>query len=142
MRTFDRATYLVFLLVLLADVACAQGPAPVGLDATGGLILSAAAPARVIPAAGVVRATQGTGQLRSVKATRVFRTELSYRAGSKMGCAVHLGAVRNLFDGSSFGMAVNFAALPGTDTETAFVPPLKVDAPTIPVVEHTGSPAP
>lgn len=134
----------MFLLVLLADVACAQSPVPVGLDATGGLILSAAAPARVIPAMGTVRASQKIVQLRPVPTSRSFGSEFfgGFRASSRTSRPVCVGTVRNIFDGSSFGMLVSFAALPGADTETAFLSALRLDAPAIPVIEHTGSPAP
>jgi len=136
----------MFLLVLLADVAGAQAPVAPGRDATGRSVLSAAAPARVAPASRTIRASQGSGQIRSqfrnAAASRGFGKEFAFGVSSTKSRAVHAGAVRNLFDGSSFGMAVSFAALPGADTEAAFVPSPRIDAPTIPVVEHTGSPAP
>ena len=136
----------MFLLVLLADIAGAQAPVAPGLDASGGSILSAAAPVGIMPAPSVVRRSTGSGQVRSpfrnAVVSRGLARELGYRASLKMGGARSVGSVRNLFDGSSLGLAVCYAALRGAETETAFAVPLEVDAPAIAVVEHTGSPAP
>jgi hypothetical protein len=145
MRTFDRAMYAMFLLVLLADVARAESVSPGRVDSSARLILSAATHDRVSLVSGTVRELQANaGEVRSTPPARSFGEEFisSYRTAARMYSVAPSGAMRSMFDGSSFAAIATFAALPGANIAPVFVQRLMLDAPAIPVIEHTGSPAP
>jgi len=148
MKTFDRAMYAMFLLVLLADVARAQGPAPDGLQASGELILRVASEgagsgARVVRGAPVGQ-VQPVGVVRPAASVRGLGRELltSCRAASGGGRRVASGPVRGLFDGASWMPVVADAGLPMVDVGEAFSTPLISDVPSPARVMLTGSPAP
>jgi hypothetical protein len=146
MRTFDRAMYAMFLLVLLADVARAESLSPGRVDVSAGLILSAATHDRVNPVVGTPRESRVTdgGEFRLASPAEGLRKEFfsSYRTVARRYGAAHVGPVRSIFDGSYLIAVAAFAPLQGVDIGSAFVQPLLLDAPAIPVIEHTGSPAP
>ena len=136
----------MFLLVLLADVARAESLSPGRADVSAHLILSAATHDRVSPVVGAIREARavGGGEVGSAAPARGFGKEFfgSYRTVARRYGAVHVGPVRSIFDGSYFATVATFAPLQGLDIGSAFVRPLTPDAPAIPVIEHTGSPAP
>jgi hypothetical protein len=137
--------YAMFLLVLLADVARAENVSPGRVDTSARLILSATSHDRVSPVVGVVRESQAiAGEVRATPPARSFSEEFvsSYISVARKFSAAHTGPMRSIFNGSDFAAVSTFAPLSGADVASVFVRPLKLDAPAIPVIEHTGSPAP
>ena len=152
MKRIDRATYLVFLLVLLADVARASSSVPVGIDTSERTILQ-----QVLRDAhrgnqnvGVPETeacdSAGSGQAGAVSEARNagFDFLSGYRLAARRYRAVDSGSVRGLFSrfDQSWMPTVCFEPLADTDLGMAVVEQAQGYAPAITVVEHLGSPAP
>lgn len=127
MKRFDRATYLVFLLVLLADVAWAHSSMPVVGDGRGGLILGAANQLQAGPASGALRASR-----RSPLQVAGFR---SYKLG-------FAGWSRTVIHLSAPAVQVVMASAPETASESYFFASSGFASPVLGMLEHAGSPAP
>jgi hypothetical protein len=154
MKTFDRAMYAIFLLVLLPDVARAETLVPAGAGASSTLILRAAAQSSgkmrvkprisltAVPAASYESA--GDVALPSVSDVRAVRAELfsTYRAAYRRYVLANGSSTRNLFDGSTFAMVATLAPVAAPQTVIATAQESCFDAPVRPVLEHTLSPAP
>jgi hypothetical protein len=133
MKRFDRATYLLFLLVLLADVALAHASVPAGGDASGS-ILRAAGQLQVSPAGESIR-NAGSSSLR-----------VTGRKRSKLSFAAWPG---NLFHPSSYlghslepGQAMLSASAPDAGLHSALIASCSPLSPSLGIFEHSGSPAP
>lgn len=154
MKTFDRAMYAIFLLVLLADVARAETLVPAGVGASSTMILRAAGQSsgktrvkpRISSTADTVVSFGSAGEVAtgSVPDARAVRAELfsTYRAAYRRYVLANGGSTRNLFDGSTFAIVATLSPVAAPQTVTANVLELSVSAPVRPVLEHTISPAP
>jgi hypothetical protein len=154
MKTFDRAMYAIFLLVLLADVARAETLVPAGVGASSATVLRAAAQSsgktrvklRTSPAVNAVASFGSDRDLEtgSVADASAVRAELfsTYRAAYRRYVLANGGSSRNLFDGSAFALASTLAPVAAPQTVIATAQESCFDAPVRPVLEHTISPAP
>jgi hypothetical protein len=152
MKRIDRATYLVFLLVLLADVARASASVPVGVDTSDRMILQ-----QVLREAhrgsqnlGTPEAeaaeTSGNAQSGAVSEARNagFDFLSSCRLAARRNRSMASGPVRGLFTqfDQTWLAAIRFEPLADADLGMASVRPVRMDVPAVAVVEHLGSPAP
>jgi hypothetical protein len=154
MKTFDRAMYAIFLLVLLADVARAETLVPAGVGASSTMVLRAAAQSsaktrvkpRISPAADAVASFGSAGDITtgSVSDASAVRAELfsTYRAAYRRYVLANGGSTRNLFDGSTFAIVDTLAPVAVPQTVTPNAPESSVSVPARPVLEHIISPAP
>jgi hypothetical protein len=154
MKTFDRAMYAIFLLVLLADVARGETLVPAGSGASSTMILRAAAQSsgksrvkpRLSPAVATVASFGSAGDVTadSMPDARAVRAELfsTYRTAYRRYVLASGSSTRNLFDGSVFAIVAKLAPIAVPQTVTANALESSVSAPVRPVLEHTISPAP
>jgi hypothetical protein len=152
MKRIDRATYLVFLLVLLADVARASASVPVGVDTSDRMILQQVlreahrGSQNVDVSDGVAWDGSGDVQPGTVSETRSagFDFLANYRSVARRYRSADSGPVRGLFShfDQTWLAAIRFEPLADADLGMAFVRPVRMDVPAVAVVEHLGSPAP
>jgi hypothetical protein len=152
MKRIDRATYLVFLLVLLADVARASASVPIGIDTSDQTILQ-----QVLreahrggqnlgtPETATVE-NSGNAQSGAVSEARNggFDFLANYRSAARRYRSFDSGPVRGLFShiDQTWLAAARFEPLADADLGITSVRLVQIQAPAISVVEHLGSPAP
>jgi len=146
MKTFDRAMYAIFLLVLLADGARAQSLVPEAVEGTeisGGVVFHAALN-RASELQARVDARRDEMPVAGSRVVRGFGTQLlsGYQATAKPVRVAHVGPTRNLFDGYSFVVLNVVAPLPDLGAGAVFVESAALQSPRLDLVEHLGSPAP
>ena len=146
MKTFDRAMYAIFLLVLLADGARAQSLVPEtveGTEISGGMVLHAAL-GRASELHTRVNAQRDEMPVSAVRNVRGFGSQLlsGYQATAKPVRVAHVGPIRNLFDGYDFVVLNVVAPLPDFGAVAVFAESAALQFPRLALVEHLGSPAP
>lgn len=137
MKRFDRATYFIFLLILMADVARAHSLAPVEGDA--GLILSAASQLQGNSGGGAVLAFRRSNS--SPLHIAGFR---SYRLANSAWSKQFSDSFRQsgLFWHSNVVLGSAWVSMPGANSCTSLVSSFQSASPSLAVFEHSGSPAP
>jgi len=124
----------IFLLVLLADVARSYASAPVGNDAAGGLILSAAGQLSVSSTSGAILSLRGSdNSLPSVN-----------RKSQRLALFGWSRALDQSNRWSQLDSFVQLASLPGLYliSERYRTPSSLSISPSLAIFEHSGSPAP
>lgn len=138
MKRFDRAVYAFFLLALLADVARANVPAPVGGDSAGGLILRAAGQLRAGPAGAAVSVRRrSSGGFAPIARSRSTGARLTFSRWAKI-----FSGQASPLDQSTQVMLVAVAYGPGVGAGVSFDRPFLSDSSSLAIFEHAGSPAP
>jgi hypothetical protein len=133
MKRFDRAMYAFFLLALLADVARANIPAPVGGDSAGGLILSSAGQLRVGPAGGAILVRRrSNGSFAPVSGVK--------RGGLTLSRWARILSERT--HASTPVVLATATVVPGADSGSRFDSRFLSASPSLAIFEHSGSPAP
>ncbi|WP_263358182.1 hypothetical protein [Acidicapsa ligni] len=136
MKRFDRATYLLFLLVLLADVALAHSVAQTGGDTSGGLIFRAGGQLQVNPAGEALRSATSS----SLRVVGRKRTRMSFATWS--GNLFHVSSRLGHSLQSAPVMLSVLASAPEVCSGPALVASCRPLSPSLGIFEHSGSPAP